>query len=704
MHMAHPQIARANRLFTIFSYRRVMQRAHNTRHGWGLLRGWLRLLAAVLTAGLAVPAAAQSVTTVVNTIEGAINGATTCAAPLVRQFVVTSNFIIADVDIGVLATHTWRGDLQMTLVAPDGTRVQLTNGDTGNISGDNFNVLLDDAATQLVNTDGVTRTHSTTAPPFQNRFRPRNALSAFNGRNAVGTWRLEICDLFPTADNGTFRRAELNLTAAGNFADLSLTKQLIGSPPVAGGSVSWRLTVFNASNSTGAATGIAVRDTLPGGFTFISASGTGTFNAGTGIWTVGTLAPGEVAVITITGSVAASPGTTITNTAEIIASSLPDPDSTVNNGASGEDDYAVSSFVVQSGRAAGIPPQLTCPAGFSVFDWGAISGWAPGSIDNTYAFASFGNVRFRLTNDGVYQNIAAFGGQSPTVSSTNTGGLSPAEPGLTVIADQANQTGAVVITITLPRSFNGVQFTIFDVDFFANQFADRIEVAGSLGGTQVLPELTNGNANFVVGNVAIGDVLSADNEALGNLVVTFTDPVDTITIRYSNHTTAPANPGQHGISLHDLIMCNPFATLSVTKVSSLISDPVNLASNPKAIPGSLVEYLISVANNGTAATDANSVVVVDNGPADAKLCQIARVGGPVIFNDPGGSGLIYNFAALGSAVDSLEFSADGGGSWNYTPTADGQGCDASVTGFRVRPGGALGAGRSFSLQARYIVD
>ena len=703
--MAFIQTAFANRAFTMISYGKPMDREQQWPVVVEVLRGAFRLLVLALAGMLCMPVAAQSVTTIVNSADGAVNGVTTCTAPLARNFAVSDNFVIADVDIGVLVTHSWRGDLQMTLVAPDGTRVQLTNGDTGNVSGDNFNVRLDDSAAQLVNTDSATVAHSTTAPPFQNRFRPRAALSAFNGRNAAGTWRLEICDLFPSADNGFFRHAELYLTSLpSNVADLSLTKQLIGSPPLAGGSASWRLTVFNASTSTGTASGISVRDTLPAGFTFTGASGTGTFDAGSGIWTVGALAPGEVAIITITGAIASSPGTTVTNVAEIIASSLPDPDSTVNNGATGEDDYAVSNFVVQSGRAAGIPPQLACPAGFSVFDWGAISGWTPGSTDNTYAFASFGNVRYQLANDGVYQNLAAYGGQSPTVNSTMTGGLSPAEAGLTVIADQASLAGEVEMTITLPRSFNGVQFTIFDVDFFANQFADRVEVVGSLAGTQVLPELTNGNANYVQGNIAIGDLLSADNESFGNLVVTFLDPVDTITIRYGNHTTAPTNPGQQGISLHDLIVCNPFATLSVTKISALISDPVNLTSNPKAIPGALVEYLISVANNGTAATDTNSVVVIDNGPPDAKLCQIDRVGGPVVYTDPGGSGLTYSFASLSSGTDNLEFSDDNGGSWTYVPVADSQSCDADVTAFRVRPGGGLGAGRSFTLRVRYIIQ
>lgn len=693
--------AKANWLFTMIAYGKRMERATNTRKCWAVLRLLAAVFGALLSGGLAVPAAAQSVTTVVNTTDGTVGSTQTCLLPLVRNFAVTGTFQLADVDLGIYVEHVQRGDVRVTLQAPDGTRVQLVDGNTA-ITGDHLNVRLNDAAGTLVNTDGNTRNQSTIAPPFQNTYRPNAALSAFNGRQANGTWRLEICDIRPAATNGNFRHAELYLTPQS--ADLSLTKQLIGSPPTAGASVSWRLTVFNAAGSTGAANNIAVRDTLPGSFTFTSASGSGTFNAGTGIWTVGTLAPGEVAVITITGSIASSPGTTVTNIAEVSASSLIDPDSTVNNGATGEDDYAVSNFVVQSGRAGGIPPQLACPAGFSVFDWGAISGWTPGSTDNTYAFASYGNTHFRLTNDGVYQNIAAYGGQSPTVNSTITGGLSPAQPGLTVIADQANQAGDVEMTVTLPRSFNGVQFTIFDVDFFANQFADRVEVVGSFGGNQVLPELTNGNANFVQGNIAIGDVLSADNESFGNLVVTFFDPVDTITIRYGNHTTAPANPGQQGISLHDLIVCNPFAQLSVTKVSSLISDPVNLTANPKAIPGALVEYLISVANNGTAATDADSVVVIDNGPADAKLCQIPRAGGPVVFTDPGGSGLTYSFVSLASGTDSLEFSADDGASWTHVPVADGQGCAASVTSFRVRPGGGLAAGRSVNLRVRYIIQ
>ena len=144
--------------------------------------------------------------------------------------------------------------------------------------------------------------------------------------------------------------------------------------------------------------------------------------------------------------------------------------------------------------------------------------------------------------------------------------------------------------------------------------------------------------------------------------------------------------------------------MNVSKVSTVISDPVNGTTNPKAIPGATVEYLITVNNTGPGATDAGSVMVWDDGPADAKMCQIARVGGPVIYNDPTGtSGLTYTFTSLSSATDSLEFSNNGGTTFVYVPVADADGCDSAITDFRVRPGGAFAASRSFTLRVRYAV-
>ena len=51
------------------------------------------------------------------------------------------------------------------------------------------------------------------------------------------------------------------------------------------------------------------------------------------------------------------------------------------------------------------------------------------------------------------------------------------------------------------------------------------------------------------------------------------------------------------------------AALEITKVGTLISDPFNLLVNPKAIPGAVIEYVITVDNTGGAV--ATNVIVSD---------------------------------------------------------------------------------------------
>ena len=67
------------------------------------------------------------------------------------------------------------------------------------------------------------------------------------------------------------------------------------------------------------------------------------------------------------------------------------------------------------------------------------------------------------------------------------------------------------------------------------------------------------------------------------------------------------------------------ATLAVTKSSRVISDPFNNTTNPKLIPGAVVEYCISVANSGSA--DATSVVINDAVPG-----QLTFNAGTILLN------------------------------------------------------------------------
>lgn len=148
--------------------------------------------------------------------------------------------------------------------------------------------------------------------------------------------------------------------------------------------------------------------------------------------------------------------------------------------------------------------------------------------------------------------------------------------------------------------------------------------------------------------------------------------------------------------------------LAVTKSSSAFNDFINTIANAKMLPGGLVEYTITVVNPNDFAIDANSLVVADETPGGLALCLAdmqASGSGPVTFSEGStASSLGYTFASLASATDNLEFSADSGATWTYVPTPGGDGCDPAITHFRVRPSGAMAAGSSFSLKARYTIE
>ena len=105
-------------------------------------------------------------------------------------------------------------------------------------------------------------------------------------------------------------------------ADLSVTKAVSNPAPNVGDTITY--TVRLTDNGPSAATGVTLRDSLPTGLTFVAAApGQGTYDPATGIWTVGGLANGSSAVLTVSALVV-SPNPS-TNTATIIHADQADP-------------------------------------------------------------------------------------------------------------------------------------------------------------------------------------------------------------------------------------------------------------------------------------------------------------------------------------------------------------------------------------------
>ncbi len=126
-------------------------------------------------------------------------------------------------------------------------------------------------------------------------------------------------------------------------------------------------------------------------------------------------------------------------------------------------------------------------------------------------------------------------------------------------------------------------------------------------------------------------------------------------------------------------------SLTSTKVSAVVSDPVNGTSNPKLIPGAVLTYAITVTNSGPGAVDASTVVITDALPVGVSV----KVSGTAIVftNGTPASGLTWTYPA------NVTWSKQpgGGAPYTYTPVPDANGYDAAVTGIRIAPTGTLAA-------------
>jgi uncharacterized repeat protein (TIGR01451 family) len=134
-----------------------------------------------------------------------------------------------------------------------------------------------------------------------------------------------------------------------------------------------------------------------------------------------------------------------------------------------------------------------------------------------------------------------------------------------------------------------------------------------------------------------------------------------------------------------------YPSLVNTKSVTVLSDPVNGSTNPKSIPGAEALYTITVANTGQGRVDVNTVAIADAVPANTSLF-VGNLGGlpagPMTFAESG-SNLTFTYASLGSTLDDLEFSSNGGATWTYVPVPDASGYDAAVTNVRLRPKGRM---------------
>ena len=105
-------------------------------------------------------------------------------SPQLFELEVVGPAFVVDVDVMIEFEHTWDSDLDIQLISPSGTIVELTT-DNGGSGDDYLGTLFDDDAADPV-TAG--------AAPFVGPFQPEGLLADFVGEDATGIWTLEVID------------------------------------------------------------------------------------------------------------------------------------------------------------------------------------------------------------------------------------------------------------------------------------------------------------------------------------------------------------------------------------------------------------------------------------------------------------------------------------------------------------------------------
>lgn len=529
---------------------------------------------------------------------------------------------------------------------------------------------------------------------------------------------------------------------------ISINKSFSPTSIIPGGTSRITIYINNPSSIGLALSGVALTDTMPPGLvvqspanaTFTATSGTctGTVNAvpGAGSFGISSASISSGAICELAVDVTTNSVGTLTNSIPANSMTSTQGLSNVNSTSasllsSGNADVSVTksdavatmvagtntSYTItvtnNSGAlaVAGLPVEddetadLTFPAWTCSATPGS-SCAAPsgtGSIATTVTLAPLGSATFTVTATAnpdsmaaTVENIAiadpAAAGVFDPVSSNNQASdintltrsadvritktatpMAPAVGGpiaftLTAINDGPSTARAVEVTDALPTGYTFVSATPS-----IGSFADPDWTVGDLSPAASATLVINATVNA-----------SGDYQNVATITTTTADPLGT-------NNTATITPNTVG--------------LRIEKTSSVLSDGIS-GANPKAIPGAIIEYRITVFNEGSATIDSDSIILEDILPTSVASYVSTLSGAPVtIVEGPNPSGLSFTYATDVSWSNQ----AGGGSPYSYTPVPDGAGYDSAVTGIRINPkgtmaGGSLANPSSFTIVVRARVE
>ncbi|NOR27118.1 MAG: DUF11 domain-containing protein, partial [Lutibacter sp.] len=452
--------------------------------------------------------------------------------------------------------------------------------------------------------------------------------------------------------------------------DLSLTKSVNNSTPNVGSTITFTVAVTNSGGND--ATGIAVKDNLPIGYSVVSGSisNGGIYNSGGHLidWSGINLLNGNSTNLTYQVTVNAATGAVdeYLNSVEIFSFDQIDTDSTPNNDIPSEDDQdtevtsptpivnialnktinnttpLIGSNVVftitvsNSGpsNATGVQTVDQLPTGYSYIGHSASSGtysnitglWNIGAV--TVGNNETLEITASVNASGNYTNGAEITATTETDSNSTPNNDIPSEDD----QDSVSSTPVPVIDLSLakvvdngvPNVGDAVVFTVTVLNSGPSTATD-IDVYDLLpsGYSYVSSVGTVGSYVNITGSWVIASLLSGNTETLAitatvNATGDYTNIAEIVSV---NETDSDSLPGNNDISEDD----QDEATTVPTPIADLVTTKTVDNATPNV--GDTVTYTITVVNNGPSiATD---VSLTDALPVGVTYASYTATGGTI---------------------------------------------------------------------------
>jgi len=285
-----------------------------------------------------------------------------------------------------------------------------------------------------------------------------------------------------------------------------------------------------------------------------------------------------------------------------------------------------------------------------------------------------------------------------------------------------SNTRTVRTTLTFAVPVRDIIINTHDIDYTHDQFRDWLHVSGTDGTSTFVPALsspagnsntgtrTNGNSSVTFGsfgtpynissNEGVGTSDSANtNDNTGDIIISFPQPVTSVTIRYGNFPyigSGDNSTGQQFVGISRVRFC-PMPALAIAKSSAPY---ITTAGSPDRFnaPASDVAYTLTVTNSGGSPVDVGSLVLADVLPANMTFYN-----GDYDPAVPGSGPFQLTAGASGVTLPAggRAYSNNNGATYVYAPAA---GYDANVDAVRLTPSGSMAANSSFTIRFRARIN